>query len=207
MIRSNLLIVLTACAVAGASGLAGCAGAASDTAGSAAPVEQGSSSASTKDGAKDDAASTPLTAADLRDGDYDITVTSSSRMFNVKKAVLHVADGSMTCTMTLGGTGYGKLFMGTGDEAASAAENSSSPSWKTQKAPTSTRSRCRRSTKRPTAPLGASARNPGTTEPWSSNPRTFPPPPIRHSLTRRAVCTASHPARPFLSFRLYNRHR
>ena len=119
MIRSNLLIVLTACAVAGASGLAGCAGAASDTAGSAAPVEQGSSSASTKDGA----ASTPLTAANLRDGDYDITVTSSSRMFNVKKAVLHVADGSMTCTMTLGGTGYGKLFMGTGDEAASAAED------------------------------------------------------------------------------------
>lgn len=123
MIRSNLLIVLTACAVAGASGLAGCAGAASDTAGSAAPVEQGSSSASTKDGAKDDAASTPLTAADLHDGDYDITVTSSSRMFNVKKAVLHVTDGSMTCTMTLGGTGYGKLFMGTGDEAASAAED------------------------------------------------------------------------------------
>lgn len=124
MIRSNLLIVLAACAVAGASGLAGCtAGAASDTAGSAAPVEQGSSSASTKDGAKDDAASTPLTAADLHDGDYDITVTSSSRMFNVKKAVLHIADGSMTCTMTLGGTGYGKLFMGTGDEAASAAED------------------------------------------------------------------------------------
>lgn len=119
MIRSNLLIVLTACAVAGASGLAGCAGATSNTAGSAAPVEQGSSSASTKD----DAASTPLTAADLHDGDYDITVTSSSRMFNVKKAVLHVADGSMTCTMTLGGTGYGKLFMGTGDEAASAAED------------------------------------------------------------------------------------
>ena len=107
MIRSNLLIVLTACAVAGASGLAGCAAGTPDTAGSA----------------KDDAASTPLTAADLHDGDYDITVTSSSRMFNVKKAVLHVADGSMTCTMTLGGTGYGKLFMGTGDEAASAAED------------------------------------------------------------------------------------
>lgn len=124
MIRSNLLIVLTACAVAGASGLAGCGSAGtSNSTGSAAPVEQGSSSASTKDGAKDDAASTPLGAADLNDGDYDITVTSNSRMFNIKKAVLHVTDGSMTCTMTLGGTGYGKLFMGTGEEAASAAED------------------------------------------------------------------------------------
>ena len=88
MIKPNLLIVLTACAVASASRRLPAARALPpDTAGSAAPVEQGSSSASTKDGAKDDAASTPLSAADLNDGDHDITVTSSSRMFNVKKAV------------------------------------------------------------------------------------------------------------------------
>lgn len=122
MIRSNLLIVLTACTVAGAFGLTGCAAGPADSAGSSAPIEQGSSSASNKDD-KAVVDSAPLAAADLENGDYDISVTSNSRMFNIEKAVLHVADGSMTCTMTLGGTGYGKLFMGTGEKAASATED------------------------------------------------------------------------------------
>lgn len=121
MKRTDFLIALTTCALAGTLGLVGCSSKPAGPAGSAAPSEQGSSSSM---GADDEpAADAALTAAALENGDYDITVTSNSRMFNVKKAVLHVADGTMTCTMTLGGTGYGKLFMGTGEEASGATED------------------------------------------------------------------------------------
>lgn len=51
-------------------------------------------------------------------GTYPITVDSSSNMFRIVDAQLIVENGSMHCVMTLSGTGYGKLFMGTGDEAA-----------------------------------------------------------------------------------------
>ena len=51
-----------------------------------------------------------------------ITADSSSNMFRSVDAQLIVENGSMHCVMTLSGTGYGKLFMGTGDEAAAASE-------------------------------------------------------------------------------------
>ena len=59
----------------------------------------------------------------LVDGTYEISVDSSSSMFRIVHAELTVADGQMTCAMTLGGTGYEKLFMGTSDEAASASDD------------------------------------------------------------------------------------
>ncbi len=65
----------------------------------------------------------PITAEQLVDGTYDITVTSSSSMFNITSATLTVADGEMTSTMTMSGTGYLYLYMGTGEEAAAADEN------------------------------------------------------------------------------------
>lgn len=43
-------------------------------------------------------------------------------MFRIVDAQLIVENGSMHCVMTLSGTGYGKLFMGTSDEAAAASE-------------------------------------------------------------------------------------
>ena len=36
-------------------------------------------------------------------------------------------EGRMSAVLTLGGTGYGKLFMGTGEEAAAAGEDSYIP--------------------------------------------------------------------------------
>ena len=51
-----------------------------------------------------------------------VTVDSSSNMFRIVDAQLIVENGSMHCVMTLSGTGYGKLFMGTGEEAAAASE-------------------------------------------------------------------------------------
>ncbi len=60
---------------------------------------------------------------DVKDGTYDITVDSSSSMFNIVEAELTVKDGSMYAVMTMGGTGYLKLFMGTAEEAVEADES------------------------------------------------------------------------------------
>ena len=63
----------------------------------------------------------PVTAADLEDGTYKIEVESSSSMFRITDATLSVADGKMTCELVMSGKGYGKLFMGTGEEASKAS--------------------------------------------------------------------------------------
>ena len=41
-------------------------------------------------------------------------------MFRIVRAELTVKDGSMKAAVTLGGKGYLKLFMGTGEEALAA---------------------------------------------------------------------------------------
>ncbi|HIZ79489.1 MAG TPA: hypothetical protein IAA17_06850 [Candidatus Lachnoclostridium stercorigallinarum] len=58
----------------------------------------------------------------LKDGVYSIQVDSSSSMFRITDCFLTVEDGSMTAVMTMGGTGYLKVFMGTGEEAENASE-------------------------------------------------------------------------------------
>lgn len=70
---------------------------------------------------------TPVTAADLEDGTYRIDVDSSSSMFRIVKAVLTVDDGKMSCTLTMSGKGYGKLYMGTAEDAAQAGEDDCIP--------------------------------------------------------------------------------
>lgn len=70
---------------------------------------------------------TPVTAADLEDGTYRIDVESSSSMFRIVKAILTVDDGKMTCTLTMSGKGYGKLYMGTAEDAAQASEDACIP--------------------------------------------------------------------------------
>ena len=66
----------------------------------------------------------PVSAADVKDGTYEVTVESSSSMFKITKAVLTVADGSMTADLTLSGTSYLVLYPGTGMEAAADTEDS-----------------------------------------------------------------------------------
>ena len=65
---------------------------------------------------------TPVTADQLREGSYAIGVESSSSMFRIVTAELTVANGEMKVCMTLSGTGYEKLFMGTGAEAMAAPD-------------------------------------------------------------------------------------
>ncbi len=64
----------------------------------------------------------PITADQLNDGAYEIEVASSSSMFKIDKCELTVADGEMSAVMTMNGTGYLYLFMGTGEEAVKAQE-------------------------------------------------------------------------------------
>lgn len=68
---------------------------------------------------------TPIYASQLKDGVYSITVDSSSTMFQITACELTVKDGAMTAVMTMGGTGYGMVYMGTSEEAAQAASQTS----------------------------------------------------------------------------------
>lgn len=70
---------------------------------------------------------TPVAGSELKDGVYEIQVDSSSSMFKIEKCELTVKDGEMTADMKMGGTGYLKLFMGTGEAAAKASEDEMIP--------------------------------------------------------------------------------
>ena len=58
----------------------------------------------------------------LADGNYSIDVESSSSMFKVTNAELVVSGNEMNVVITLSGTGYGKLYLGTGEAALVASE-------------------------------------------------------------------------------------
>ena len=62
----------------------------------------------------------PVYGTDVADGTYEIEVESSSSMFRIVKAELTVKDGEMTAVLTLGGKGYLRLYMGTGEQALAA---------------------------------------------------------------------------------------
>lgn len=65
----------------------------------------------------------PVYGKDIADGTYSVEVESSSSMFRIVKAELTVAHGEMSAVITLGGKGYLRLFMGTGEEAVAADES------------------------------------------------------------------------------------
>ncbi|MBP3215643.1 MAG: hypothetical protein J6M58_05365 [Clostridium sp.] len=64
----------------------------------------------------------PVTADQLENGSWPIEVDTDTSMFRVADAVLMVDNGKMTAKLTLGGKGYEKLYMGTAEEAAAAAD-------------------------------------------------------------------------------------
>lgn len=69
----------------------------------------------------------PIDVEDLVDGDYPVEVKSSSSMFRVEHAVLHVKDGSMEVTLTMSGKGYLFVYPGTAQEAAAGEEGDRIP--------------------------------------------------------------------------------
>lgn len=58
----------------------------------------------------------------LSDGTYHVIVESSSSMFKVTDCVLTVKNGEMSAVITLSGTGYDKLYIGTAEDAVDAKE-------------------------------------------------------------------------------------
>lgn len=65
----------------------------------------------------------PVYGRQIADGVYKIEVSSSSSMFRIVDAQLTVANGDMSCVLTLSGTGYEKLYMGAGEEALADPED------------------------------------------------------------------------------------
>ena len=67
----------------------------------ASEVSETSAASQDAEGTSEGAPGASLTAADIRDGSYEITVDSSSTMFNSTKCTLNVSDGKMTAVMTM----------------------------------------------------------------------------------------------------------
>jgi hypothetical protein len=65
----------------------------------------------------------PIYGNQIKDGTYSIEVSSSSSMFRIIDAQLTVKDGEMSAVLTLSGTGYEKLYMGTEEEALADTED------------------------------------------------------------------------------------
>ena len=59
----------------------------------------------------------------LNDGEYHISVDSSSSMFKIADCILYVENGSMTADIIIDSKSYDALFMGTEDEADDADED------------------------------------------------------------------------------------
>jgi len=64
----------------------------------------------------------PVGVDSLVEGTYPVTVASSSSMFSVESAELTVKEDHMYAALTMKGTGYLYLFMGTPEEAVNAGE-------------------------------------------------------------------------------------
>lgn len=64
----------------------------------------------------------PISADAIEDGTYDVTVDSSSSMFNIVSCKLNVSGDEMSAVMTMSGKGYLYVYMGTAEEAATAPE-------------------------------------------------------------------------------------
>ena len=109
--KKKILATVTACALAASCACAGLSGCAA-----------GGNSGQSGTAAAPQTQNAELTAERIADGSYAIEVESSSSMFRVVKAELIVEGQEMSCIMTLSGTGYGKLYMGTGEQAASASK-------------------------------------------------------------------------------------
>ena len=65
---------------------------------------------------------TPISGDKVKDGTYNVTVKSSSKMFDITACELTVESGKMTATMHMGAKGYLYVYMGTGEQAAAADE-------------------------------------------------------------------------------------
>ena len=64
----------------------------------------------------------PVAGSQLKDGEYEVEVDSSSSMFRVVECRITVKDGSISARMKMSGKGYSKVCMGKAEAAASSGE-------------------------------------------------------------------------------------
>ncbi|WP_298530838.1 hypothetical protein [uncultured Ruminococcus sp.] len=64
-----------------------------------------------------------VSADALKDGEYHISVDSSSSMFKIADCILYVENGSMSADIIIASKSYDALFMGTEDEAKGAPDS------------------------------------------------------------------------------------
>ena len=69
----------------------------------------------------------PIAGDQVKDGEYDVEVKSSSSMFKITDCRLTVKDGEMTAVLTMSGTGYTQLVYGNRGEAEKADESALYP--------------------------------------------------------------------------------
>lgn len=69
----------------------------------------------------------PVYAENLVEGEYPVEVESSSSMFRIERAVLHVEDDRMEAELTMGGQAYLYVFPGSAEEAAESEESAYIP--------------------------------------------------------------------------------
>ena len=97
--------------------IAACGQAGAETATAASPAVADASQMTTVEDVVEDGM-VPVLGEKLLTGDYAVTVDSSSSMFRIVEAVLHVTDGELTATITMSGTSYLYVYPGTALEAA-----------------------------------------------------------------------------------------
>ena len=129
--------------------------------------ESGSRGDAVKDGME------PVSADALKDGVYEVRVDSSSGMFRITECELTVQDGAMSAVMTMSGTGYLKLYMGTGAEAEQASEADFIPFVENADGEHTFRYRWKRWTRILTAAPSAGKRKHGMTVCWYFVPAPF----------------------------------
>lgn len=66
---------------------------------------------------------TPVSGANVKDGEYEVDMESSSGFFRIYSCRLTVKNGIMTAVMTVNSTSYECVFMGTAEQAAKASES------------------------------------------------------------------------------------
>lgn len=64
----------------------------------------------------------PVYGSEVKDGVYSVKVESSSSMFRIEECELTVREGVMSAVLSMSGTGYLKVYPGTGKEAVEASE-------------------------------------------------------------------------------------
>lgn len=64
----------------------------------------------------------PVYGSEVKDGVYSVKVDSSSSMFRIELCELTVKEGVMSAVMSMSGTGYAEVYLGTGAEAVKAPE-------------------------------------------------------------------------------------